>query len=144
MARHGARSLGHGALEIRIRAVEEVQGGEGPEDVICTLGFTRSCVYTAVIVRLALLPGGAGIVAFGVARDRPAYAATAASVLPTGAGIVAGAVALNGAAAAAASADRFGVHPGGLPFRTCSATPALGAPGVSAGVWIGRVHNHGT
>jgi transposase len=31
--------------EIRIRAVERVQAGEGPEIVIKTLGFSRACIY---------------------------------------------------------------------------------------------------
>ncbi len=36
-------SLDHKALEdIRVRAVERVQAGESPEDVIRTLGFSRS------------------------------------------------------------------------------------------------------
>jgi hypothetical protein len=47
MTRRDGRSLDHKALEeIRTRAVEQVQAGESPEDVIRTLGFTRSCIYT--------------------------------------------------------------------------------------------------
>ena len=47
MKRRDARSLDHATLEeIRIRAVERVQGGESPEVVIRILGFTRSCIYT--------------------------------------------------------------------------------------------------
>jgi transposase len=40
------RKLDHKTLEeIRKRAVERVQAGESPEDVIRTLGFNRSCIY---------------------------------------------------------------------------------------------------
>lgn len=40
------RSLSHEAREeIRIRAVERVEAGESPEDVIKALGFHRSCIY---------------------------------------------------------------------------------------------------
>ena len=47
MARRDARTLDHKTLEeLRIRAVEQVQAGESPEDVIRTLGFSRSCIYT--------------------------------------------------------------------------------------------------
>jgi len=47
MANRDARSLDHKTLEqIRIRAVEQVQSGESPEDVIQVLGFSRSCIYT--------------------------------------------------------------------------------------------------
>src|SRR5450756_2490705 len=47
MANRDARSLDHKTLEeIRIRAVEQVQLGESPEDVIQVLGFSRSCIYT--------------------------------------------------------------------------------------------------
>ncbi len=47
MAKRDARNLDHKTLEeIRIRAVEQVQAGESPEDVIRTLGFSRSCIYT--------------------------------------------------------------------------------------------------
>jgi transposase len=46
MARDG-RSLDHKTLEeIRVRAIEQVQAGESPEDVISVLGFSRSCIYT--------------------------------------------------------------------------------------------------
>ncbi|MFW6275833.1 MAG: IS630 family transposase [bacterium] len=31
--------------EIRVRAVQRVQAGESPEDVIKTLGFSRACIY---------------------------------------------------------------------------------------------------
>jgi len=41
------RKLDHKTLAaIRIRAVKAVQAGEHPEDVIRTLGFSRSCIYT--------------------------------------------------------------------------------------------------
>lgn len=47
MANRDARNLDHKTLEeIRIRAVEQVQAGESPEDVIRALGFSRSCIYT--------------------------------------------------------------------------------------------------
>src|ERR1039457_6328333 len=47
MVRRDARSLDHKTLEeIRIIAVERVQAGESPEDIIRTWGFTRSCIYT--------------------------------------------------------------------------------------------------
>jgi transposase len=47
MARRDGRSLDHKTLEeIRVRAIEQVQAGESPEDVIRTLGFSRSCIYT--------------------------------------------------------------------------------------------------
>jgi len=47
MAKRDARNLDHKTLEeIRIRAVEQVQSGESPEDVIRVLGFSRSCIYT--------------------------------------------------------------------------------------------------
>ena len=40
------RALDHKALEdIRIRAVQRVEAGESPEDVIRTLGFTRTVIY---------------------------------------------------------------------------------------------------
>jgi len=46
MKQRDGRALDHKTLEeIRIRAVERVQAGESPEDVIQTLGFTRSCIY---------------------------------------------------------------------------------------------------
>ena len=41
-----ARKLDHKTLEaIRIRAVEQVQSGHSPEDVIKALGFSRGCIY---------------------------------------------------------------------------------------------------
>jgi len=41
-----ATSSDHQTLaEIRMQAVERVQAGESPEDVIQTLGFNRSCIY---------------------------------------------------------------------------------------------------
>ena len=47
MAQRDGRSLDHKTLEeIRVRAIEQVQAGESPEDVIRTLGFSRSCIYT--------------------------------------------------------------------------------------------------
>ena len=47
MVKRDARNLDHKTLEeIRIRAVEQVQSGESPEDVIRVLGFSRSCIYT--------------------------------------------------------------------------------------------------
>lgn len=40
------RKLSHEARqEIRIRAVQRVEAGESPEDVVRTLGFHRSCIY---------------------------------------------------------------------------------------------------
>ena len=46
MRTNDARKLDHQTLEaIRIRAVEQVQAGEGPEDVIRALGFCRACIY---------------------------------------------------------------------------------------------------
>ena len=35
--------------EIRIRAVQRVQAGESPEDVIKTLGFSRACIYNWLV-----------------------------------------------------------------------------------------------
>lgn len=47
MVKRDARNLDHKTLEeIRIRAVEQVQSGKSPEDVIGALGFSRSCIYT--------------------------------------------------------------------------------------------------
>jgi transposase len=47
MVKRDARNLDHKTLEeIRMRAVEQVQSGESPEDVIRALGFSRSCIYT--------------------------------------------------------------------------------------------------
>lgn len=44
--RRDARKLDHKTLEeIRIRAVEQVQAGESPENIIRTLGFSRACIY---------------------------------------------------------------------------------------------------
>lgn len=46
MLTNDARKLDHRTLEaIRIRAVEQVQGGQSPEVVIGALGFSRSCIY---------------------------------------------------------------------------------------------------
>ena len=46
MTKNDARKLDHKTLEaIRIRAVEQVQAGNSPEEVIKTLGFSRSCIY---------------------------------------------------------------------------------------------------
>lgn len=46
MTTNDARKLDHKTLEaIRIRAVEQVQAGNSPEEVIKTLGFSRSCIY---------------------------------------------------------------------------------------------------
>lgn len=40
------RKLSHEVREeIRLRAVERVEAGESPEDVVRTLGFHRSCIY---------------------------------------------------------------------------------------------------
>lgn len=45
-ARSDARVLDHKTLEeMRVRAVERVQSGESPEQVIKVLGLSRSCVY---------------------------------------------------------------------------------------------------
>lgn len=49
MEQHDARKLDHNTLEaIRIRAVQQVQGGESPEVVIRALGFSRACIYNWV------------------------------------------------------------------------------------------------
>lgn len=46
MRTNDARKLDHQTLEaIRIRAVEQVQAGESPEEVIRALGFCRACIY---------------------------------------------------------------------------------------------------
>ena len=46
MKKRDGRALDHKALEeIRIRAVQRVEEGESPEDVIRTLGFARSVIY---------------------------------------------------------------------------------------------------
>ena len=69
MPRRDARSLDHKTLEeIRIRAVERVQAGESPEDVIRTLGFTRSCIYTWLALYRA---GGWGALRARALKGRP-------------------------------------------------------------------------
>ena len=69
MTRRDARSLDHKTLEeIRIRAVEQVQAGESPEDVIRTLGFTRSCIYTWLALYRA---GGWGALRARALKGRP-------------------------------------------------------------------------
>jgi transposase len=69
MARRDARSLDHKTLEeIRIRAVERVHAGESPEDVIHTLGFTRSCIYTWLALYRA---GGWGALRAQALQGRP-------------------------------------------------------------------------
>jgi transposase len=69
MPRRDARSLDHKTLEeIRIRAVEQVQAGESPEDVIRTLGFTRSCIYTWLALYRA---GGWGALRARALKGRP-------------------------------------------------------------------------
>lgn len=46
-SKRDGRKIDRAALEaIRIRAVEQVQAGESPEDVIRALGFTRRCIYS--------------------------------------------------------------------------------------------------
>jgi transposase len=46
MMKQEGRALDHKALEaIRIRAVQSVEAGESPEDVIRTLGFGRTVIY---------------------------------------------------------------------------------------------------
>lgn len=46
MSKRDGRSLDHKTLEeIRIRAVQRVEAGESPEDVIRTLGFGRTVIY---------------------------------------------------------------------------------------------------
>jgi transposase len=46
MSRRDGRKLGRKALEdIRIHAVERVEAGESPEDVVRTLGFSRAVIY---------------------------------------------------------------------------------------------------
>jgi transposase len=46
MQRRDNRRLDHKTLtELRKRAVERVQAGESPEDVIRTMGFCRACIY---------------------------------------------------------------------------------------------------
>ena len=69
MPRRDARSLDHKTLEeIRVRAVEQVQAGESPEDVIRTLGFTRSCIYTWLALYRA---GGWGALRARALKGRP-------------------------------------------------------------------------
>ncbi len=47
MMKEDGRALDHKTLEeIRIRAVQSVEGGESPEDVIRTLGFGRTVIYS--------------------------------------------------------------------------------------------------
>jgi transposase len=46
MEKLDGRKLKHEVLEaIRIRAVQAVQSGKSPEDVIVALGMTRGCIY---------------------------------------------------------------------------------------------------
>lgn len=46
MIKQDARKLDHKTLEaIRIRAIQQVQGGESPEVIIKALGFSRRCIY---------------------------------------------------------------------------------------------------
>jgi len=46
MKRRDGRKLGRRALEdIRIHAVQRVEAGESPEDVVRTLGFSRAVIY---------------------------------------------------------------------------------------------------
>jgi transposase len=46
MKRRDGRKLGRKALEdIRIQAVQQVEAGESPEDVVRTLGFSRAVIY---------------------------------------------------------------------------------------------------
>jgi transposase len=69
MTRRDGRSLDHKTLEeIRTRAVEQVQAGESPEDVIRTLGFTRSCIYTWLALYRA---GGWGALRARALKGRP-------------------------------------------------------------------------
>jgi len=61
--------LDHKTLEeMRIRAVERVQAGESPEDVVRTLGFTRSCIYTWLALYRA---GGWGALRARALKGRP-------------------------------------------------------------------------
>lgn len=47
MRKRDGRALDHKTLEeIRIRAVERVEAGESPEDVVRTLGFSRTVIYS--------------------------------------------------------------------------------------------------
>ena len=69
MTRRDGRSLDHKTLEeLRIRAVEGVQAGESPEDVIRMLGFTRSCIYTWLALYRA---GGWGALRARALKGRP-------------------------------------------------------------------------
>src|SRR5512145_988742 len=46
MSKRDGRRLSHATLEeLRIRAVQQVEGGESPEQVIRTLGFSRARIY---------------------------------------------------------------------------------------------------
>lgn len=46
MSKRDGRSLGHQALEdLRIQAVQRVEAGESPEDVVRVLGFSRTVIY---------------------------------------------------------------------------------------------------
>lgn len=46
MGRRDGRKLGRKALEdIRIRAIQQVEAGESPEEVVRTLGFSRAVIY---------------------------------------------------------------------------------------------------
>src|SRR5664280_3058565 len=49
-------------------AVERVQAGESPEDIIRTLGFTRSCIYTWLALYRA---GGWGALRARALKGRP-------------------------------------------------------------------------
>lgn len=47
MMKRDGRALGHKTLEeVRIRAVQSVEAGESPEDVMRTLGFGRTVIYS--------------------------------------------------------------------------------------------------
>lgn len=46
MKKHDGRRLSQKVIEeIRVRAVQRVQEGESPEQVIKALGFARACIY---------------------------------------------------------------------------------------------------
>ena len=46
MSKRDGRQLSHATLEeLRIRAVQQVEAGESPEQVIRTLGFSRARIY---------------------------------------------------------------------------------------------------
>ena len=69
MKRQDGRTLSHETLEeIRIRAIERVQAGESPEDVIRTLGFSRSCIYVWLALYRA---GGWGALKARALKGRP-------------------------------------------------------------------------